>query len=408
MIGRFFSALLALGLLGAAVYGIGQLPSISLGRATSVTPQLDLKAVCVPALGTGTLYADGYHQLGDVGQTLTDKQSPAMGEEHGTSVAMQGPDVMVGGIVSNENDQQVWVPCQAAVSGGQMVLPSAQNTTMLVVNSDPLPATVDLQLHGPEGEISALGARGIALTPGETREIALSVLANTEGPVAVTMSTTSGRASVVARMQSPELLDALTLSSQGNELLLATAPAGSSKVSVTVFNPSNERASVNVEVFGPTTRFIPVGGEDLQVEPNSTATLTLDGVVGEEVSTFSIKSETPVVASGFAGADKGGAYLNVTTPGEELRGVATAAGSVHIANPGSQPAQVNVAGQDITVQPGTTATVSVGEAGVINVTSDVAVTATFTAQDQRISVPLVALDSVVADELNSERDPRLR
>ena len=49
------------------------------------------------------------------------------------------------------------------MGAGSVVIMNPASVELVLVNSDPTEAAVDLTLLGPEGEIVAVGARGIAL-----------------------------------------------------------------------------------------------------------------------------------------------------------------------------------------------------------------------------------------------------
>ena len=80
--------------------------------------------------------------------------------------------------------------CQAPVSEGWLVGGSTTTGRQGVVslaNPGSVPATVDLELYGSSGEISAPGARGILIQPGERRVFSLAGLAPGESSPVIRM-----------------------------------------------------------------------------------------------------------------------------------------------------------------------------------------------------------------------------
>src|SRR5690606_4239056 len=115
-----------------------------------------------------------------------------------------------------------------------------------IINSDRTDAAIDLTLRGPEGDIAALGSRGIAVSANSVRTIALSVLADVEGPVSVEYRASRGRATVVARTRTPAALDSATTLQPATEHVLAGIPAGAGNATVLLANPGQGRADVDI------------------------------------------------------------------------------------------------------------------------------------------------------------------
>lgn len=407
MIRRILETLVLGCLVVAGVLGIVAVTPSVLERETRATPPQDASAVCQP-LGSGQLFVGNATQMGPVG-------SAAKPVEPGSEVTVEGPVVLrgqgglVGGILSRGNGGMSWTPCERAVTGGALVVPSSRGASLLVVNPDSTEAIVDLTIHGPDGELVPLGARGIAVGAGQTREVALSVLADVEGPVGVTFQTSRGRVSVVARLGEPAV-EAGVAGQLGTDHLLPGVPAGAQRVSVLVTNPGRDRAEVRVRALGVTPDYEPAGGTAL-VEPGATVALALDAALAGEASTLRVTSDQEVAASLAVGAPDT-ALVAPVQAGTELQGLVPDGGVLQLTAPGADARvklEVDGQQQDLSVARGTTLALPEAVRGRVRLTSDQPVTAAvvYASEQGQAIAPLQSPQGTGAAPVAATVDPHL-
>ncbi len=344
---------LLVGALGLTFVSPAPLP-----RAVEVAPPVEDKLVCATMPAAGALFVNGAEMMTPLGKAATAAAAPTIVEDFEEPVTIEGGAGLAGGAVVTAADARVHLPCSSPRSRGIIVVQSTASTDLLIVNPDASEAVVDLTLYGTDGEIVALGARGIAVGPHSSRTIALSVLADVEGPVGVEFRASRGRAAVVARTDAPGILEGATPSTAGTEHLLAGVPAGASTVSALVTNPGNERATLQVEAFGATLGYTPEGGADVTVEPHSTASVDLALSLAGEATGLRITSDVDVAAALTTGTGTDPAYAAPVSAATELGAFVPAGGTLQLSNPGTAEATVEVTMDSIDAEP-TTSTLSI-------------------------------------------------
>ncbi len=395
----------------AAVAGITALSPAALPRATYVTPPVDTKVVCLGHDQAGDVYVDGAEALVELGG---DSQ-PA-----GVATVLQGQEepivatstrAVVGGTHTAAEGVASWTPCSPAVSEGILLVGSTAQTDVLVVNSDPSDASVDLGLFGTGGEISSLGSRGITVAPGASRPVALSVLAPGEGPLAVEVSTSRGRATLAARTATGAVLDSMTASTPGTRHHLGGIPAGATRVQVLLANPTDVRLSASITAFGAVSSYTPEGGQELSLAPRSTLAVDLGPSLAGEASALEVQADGDVAAGLVvdSGADQG--FAGPLMAGSQLAAHGPGGGTLQLSNPSSGDAPVRVGNQSYTIPAGTTMTLELtAEPAVTTVLSEVDLFgAVVHSGDQGVFiVGLQPSGELAADPIAAQLDPALR
>lgn len=393
-----------------------------LPRTIEVVPSVTSKLVCAPMTEVGVLFANGAKTITQLGQDSEPATGPTLvGDQGGPAVIRGGHDLMGGNHVAGP-ETRTYVPCTAARSQGTIVVPSAAGTDLVVVNPDASEAIVDLTLYGTDGEIVALGARGIAVGPNSSRTIALSVLVDAEGPVGVDYRASRGRATVVARTNTVEILEASASSTPGTEHWLAGIPQGASVASLLVTNPGNERAAVEVTAHATSAAYQPEGGTGLSVPAHSTVAVELAASLAGESSGLHITSDGDVAVGLSTGTGGDLASASPVEKASELGAYAPAGGALQLSNPGDAAATVEVtvdvideeqSTSEITLQAGTTHTVALPGAAprgqTVTVTSDIPLFGAIAhSESGAANVPLVSTRAAVLDPVDAEIAPTLR
>ncbi|WP_423860674.1 DUF5719 family protein, partial [Arachnia propionica] len=253
---RVFETLLGFAVLTGVVVGITTLTPAELPRVTTVEAVRSTKVVCVPATSGATVMVDNATTVTPLGGSATEtKRTVLTGQE--TSVVAEGTEGPVGGAISGSGAVRTLTQCVKPVSQGVIALPATADTQLKIVNPDASEAAIDLTLYGAEGEIQALGARGITLAAYQERTIALSVLTEKATPVGVSFQASRGRAAVMAITQTQSSGTAAGPSQLGTSHLLPGIPAGATSSVVVLANPSETRITANLTAYGTTPAYQP-------------------------------------------------------------------------------------------------------------------------------------------------------
>ncbi len=408
-------------LLGGAL-ALTNISPVPLPRTIEVVPPVQDKLVCAPMPAPGLLFVDGADAMSPLGQEGSAAAGPTIVENFKEPLTIRGGVGILGGNVATAPAARVNLPCSPPLSGGTIIVPGTASTDLFIVNPDASEAVVDLTLYGIDGEIVALGARGIAVGPHSSRTIALSVLADVDGPVGVVHRASRGRAAVVARTDAPGVLEAATSSTAGTEHLLAGVPAGATSVSVLVTNPGNERATLQVTALGAALGYTPEGGADVTVEAHSTMSLDLAASLAGEVTGLRVTSDVDVAVALSTGTETDPASAVPVSAATELGAFVPAGGVLQLSNPGTEEAEVEVTDGIIDSEPttslgsipaGVTIVVPLGDTAprgqTVTVTSDTPLFgAVVDVTEGATIIPLVSLEAQDVAPVDAEIVPTLR
>lgn len=401
----------------ALVAGITALAPAALTRTTRVTPPSDSKVVCVPPAETGTVFAGG----ADAIRSLDADATPASGSrriaDQKTPVVLSGEGVPFGGTLTGTGAGSAWTPCAPARSRGVLVVPSAADTELVLVNSDAADAAVDLTLLGPGGEIQALGSRGIAVSANGTRTIALSVLVDVEGPVAVLYAASRGRVTAITRTHAVAGTTSSVASTQAKDLLLAGIPQGGT-ATVLLANPGDERATATITAFGSGAPYTPAGGDGLSVEPHSTLAVNLGDALAGQPTALRVSADVAVAATLVTGTT----VVAPVAAATQLSSYAPAGGVLQITS--TEAAEVAVSVLDVasgkaenstqSVPAGATVVLTLPAAGAegqqvtLTAPTPIAAAQVSSVDGALMVVPLTLSGAVGTQPIAAELDPRLR
>lgn len=383
----------------------------SLPRSTTVTPTVDVKQVCLPGLTEGTVYIDGAQAVGEVGEAPATVGGGHVVEGTDAAHVASGTNAIVGGSHVPGEAVSSWIPCAAAVTQGMLVIHDTTATDLLVVNSDPTDTSVDLTLYGPDGEITAVGARGIAVAPGTSQVVALSVLAENQGPVGVRMSTSRGRATLAVRASGDTVADATVLSAPAERHFLSGIPQDATTVDLLLSNPTSERVEAAVTAYGATSMYIPEGGQSVSIPAYSTVEVELAGSLAGEASGLMVEADGEIAAGIVAGPDGDLSSSGPVYAGTELGAFGPGGGTLLLSNPASEVTTATVDGQAHEIEGGTTVAIDLpGEVAPVTVSADSEIfgAVVHVGEQGVFSVPLQSSGALAADPIDAELDPTLR
>lgn len=396
---------------------------VPLPRSIEVIPPVETKLVCASMAANGTLYFEGATFQSPLGEDDTSATAgPTLVEELQEPVAIRGGAGISGGSIVAAEGSRAYVPCQAPRSTGFVVVPGTATTDLLIVNPDASEAVVDLTLHGVDGEIVALGSRGIAVGPYSSRVIALAVLVPSEGPVGVEYRATRGRAAVLARTDSPGVLEAAAASALGREHLLAGIPQGATSASVLITNPGNERAEVDVTAFGASLAYTPEGGAAIPVPPHATVAVELAASLAGEATGLQVTSNADVAVALTTTTATDPAHAVPVEAATSLGVFVAAGGVLQLSNPGSMEATATVVTgvvdeepitNEVTIPAGATQVLPLSAVAArgqsVSVTSDVPLFGSVVdVVDGTSMIALASLEVPVVEPLDAEIVPTLR
>lgn len=410
-------------LLAAVAAGLALtfMQAVPLPRTIEVVPPVTSKLVCAPMGEAGVLFVDGADTISELGHDAESATGPTLVGDQDEPAVIRGGHALMGGTYVTTSGSRTFVPCTTPRSQGTLLVPGSASTDLVVVNPDSSEAIVDLTLYGTDGEIVALGARGIAVGPHSSRTVALSVLVDVEGPVGVDYRASRGRATVVARTDSVEGLEATTSSMPGTEHWLAGIPQDATVATLLVTNPGNDRATVEVTAHGTSAAYQPEGGTGISVPAHSTIAVELADSLAGEATGLHVTSDMDVATALSTGTGGDFASASPTVTADELGAFAPAAGVLQLSNPGEAEATVEVVVDVIegeqttsehTIQPGNTVTVALSGAAprgqTVTVTSNTPLFGAVAYTDAgAATVALVATQELVLDPVDAEIVPTL-
>lgn len=341
MIRNLLTVMLLLGVLAGAL-ALTQVSPTPLPRTLPVVPPVEMKLVCAPMATAGRLHVDGAEGITPLGEEEEAASGATLVEGQVEPVIVRGGTGLGGGDAVTTAGARAFVPCAAPRSRGIIVVPDTATTDLVIVNPDSSEAVVDLTLHGVDGEIVALGARGIAVGPRSTRTVALSVLVDTPGPVGVEHRASRGRAAVLARTDAPGLLEAATSSIAGTDHFLAGIPTGATTATLLLTNPGSDRALVDVTAFGASLSYAPEGGTGITVPPHASVAVELASSLAGEATGLRITSDVEVATALSTTSATDSAFVAPVAAATEVGAFAPAGGTLQLSNPGSLDAAVSV------------------------------------------------------------------
>lgn len=258
---------------------------------------------------------------------------------------------------------------------------TGQRSEVVLINPDEGQAEVDLVLFGPSGLQTASGARGIAVPARSARTVALDTLFTRGEPVGVEVRANRGRVAAVVRQHLSAGVQATGTDWQAASVAPATSqivpgiPGGPGPRSLVLSNPGKRRTTATIEVLGPNGTFAPADAAMVDLNAESTATVSLTAGLDGDPGAVRIVADQPVIAAVVArSADSGPtADIAVQPATASVSGVGIAAlavapgatGEVLVTNAGDTEAVVpltasgvqgrELASTELRVAPGTTA-----------------------------------------------------
>jgi P pilus assembly chaperone PapD len=228
---------------------------------------------------------------------------------------------------------------------------------LVLVNLDATNALVDLVAYGPGGRISA--PRGLTVEGNSASTVSLGVLARSNGPITLKVSTSQGRVAAFVRQVTwnqnlafgadwvPAGLGPQT------DQVLPGIPAGKGRRTLVVTNPSDRTADVQIDVLSASGVSQLTDAQRVQVAPGVTATVDLEPGLAGMAAGLRLTSNLGVSAgvvtdNGLPTASLDGAVIGAAppVPADAVWPIALGtgtAGVLQLVNPSDQEVSVKVA-----------------------------------------------------------------
>ncbi|MFD6434466.1 DUF5719 family protein [Streptomyces venezuelae] len=172
-----------------------------------------------------------------------------------------------------------------------------------LTNPDDSAAVVDVELFGPDGEVTSAVGDSIQVQPHSSVPVLLSTLADKK-VTNLTMHVTARSGRVAAAVQSSDEKlggDWLPASADpADSLVLPGIPKDATSVRLVAYAPGADDADLKVQLASPTGTITPAGHESLQVRSGMTAAVDLGDVTKGEAGSLVLSPtdrSVPVVAA---------------------------------------------------------------------------------------------------------------
>lgn len=177
-------------------------------------------------------------------------------------------------------------------------------STLVVTNLDPGQAVIDVEVHGPDGRVDAVGTRGITVPSGEVHTVDLLDVAPQAEELSVRVEASRGR--VVAALA--DRFATRPASAPGREwipaqadpsrvLRLAPLPVRADRRTLVVGNPTDREALAEIEISTGSGTFPPTEVSQVRVPPGAVVTADLGSAVGREAAAVLLRSPVPLTAT---------------------------------------------------------------------------------------------------------------
>jgi len=163
-------------------------------------------------------------------------------------------------------------------------------------------AQVDVEIYGPQGEVSAPDGRGVVVPSGEDVALRLDSLAPGLAHASVHVVVRAGR---VAASMIDSAVTALTPlgatylppTAPARDLVIAGSPAGSGRRTLIVTNPGQVDATARVSLLTAEGSYAPAGAESLDIPAGQTITADLGPAAAGASFATRLNSDYPLLAA---------------------------------------------------------------------------------------------------------------
>ena len=222
--------------------------------------------------------------------------------------------------------------------------------SLVLTNPDDAQAQVDLRYYSSRGRIAVPGSTAVVVPAHARRTVALGSRDPDAGPYSLDVHAASGRVAAIAQRTRAVKLKPTGVDWQlpsvapSTRVVIGAVPPGPGARTLTVVNPGEARATVQVQVLGLQGPFRPTGAETIEVPPESSASVELGRGIGGDSAALELTGDQPVTASVTSSTEVAGQVSDLsvqpaTTPWvrhgvSALATTASAEAELVLSNPG--------------------------------------------------------------------------
>lgn len=309
--------LLAAALAAAALAGAAFIPTVAM-PAQVVGTELAVASRACPALGSGAALGVASSAAGVTRSTVgaPAESTPMAPGEVATltdsPVRLSAPvNVPFWGVASVSAgagpDQGVALaPCRTPRA--EQWIPGVRSTAaarsdLVLVNLDVVAADVNVAVFGPDGPLSAAGARGLEVPGQGSRSVPLGPIVDSRSAVTLQVTSSSGRVAAYVRQRTFTGIEPLgadwisTAAEPAASVVIPVVPGGSGDRTLIIGNPDERTAQVRVQALGKEGAFAMVGVDSVDVPAQSTREFKMDAALSGQVAGLLLTSSRPITAA---------------------------------------------------------------------------------------------------------------
>lgn len=199
---------------------------------------------------------------------------------------------------------------------------------LVLTNTTPAVAVVDLAFYGPDGEVQAVGERGIAVPPQGRAALPLARFAPGLDAATVAVRATTGRVTAALHTEyrtgvTPSGVEWVPPGAPpAPKVLVGSGVAATPSQSLQITNPGDREALVRVRVLDASGAFTPSGLDDVRVGPGAVVSEDLGDIVDKDAAAVLLTANVPVTGAVVSTTGGRGADVAVSAVGRPLSGPA--------------------------------------------------------------------------------------
>ena len=165
---------------------------------------------------------------------------------------------------------------------------------------------MDLRFYGRRGRVAVPGSPGLTIDAHSSRTVSLSGVVQTQGALGLSVQTSQGRVTAVAKRlrttlsSRPASTGCCRQPDRAPRSLIPGVPGDEGGRQLVVTNPGAERATVQVQLLGLQGPYTPTGAETLEVAAESSASVDLEAGLAGEAASVVLTSDFPVTGAVIA------------------------------------------------------------------------------------------------------------
>lgn len=216
---------------------------------------------------------------------------------------------------------------------------SGEHSELFLTNPDPVRASVDVTVWGPQGPVSSGGGNGIAVDPQSGRAIDLATIAPGVAPALIHVRVRSGRVASALRLQlqdgsvarGVDWVPRVDGPARSSVLPGFFAHKGDFRV-LYLANPGPSDATAQVKVIAKDGSFVPTGLDRIRAPAGQVTSVDISSQVDPIEGALVVRSDQPLVV--------GSVIHGPQDPGSGIKDIALTAATPMLSSPGVVSASI--------------------------------------------------------------------